>query len=155
MSLICAVLAGVIACTRCATAGSTSDAASEILRLDAEWSQAAHGRDVNRIVSFWAEDAIVFPPGGPPIVGKPAIREYVAKSLQMPGFSISWKTDKVVASRSGDLAYATGTNRVSFNGPDGRQVAMEGKAVTVWRREPGGVWKCVIDIWNDVSSPSQ
>ena len=155
MSRLFAVVAGLIACMQCATAGSTSDAASEILRLDAEWSQAAQGRDVDRIVSFWAADATVFPPGGLPVVGKPAIREYVAKSLQTPGFSISWKTNKVIVSRSGDLAYATGSNRVTFSGPDGRQVAIEGKAVTVWRREPGGVWKCVIDVWNDVSSSSQ
>ena len=45
-------------------------------------------------------------------------------------------------------------NEVSFSGQNGRQVTVEGKAVTVWRREPEGVWKCVIDIWNDVSPSS-
>ena len=148
-------MGGLLPFLGCATAGSTSDAASQILRLDGEWSQAAEGRDVDRVVSFWADDATVFPPGSPPVIGQPAIREFVAKSFQTPGFSISWKTIKVVVSRSRDFAYGTGTNRVTFSGPDGRQVTVEGKAVTVWRREPEGVWKCVIDIWNDVSSSSQ
>jgi uncharacterized protein (TIGR02246 family) len=129
-----------------------SDAVSEILRLDAEWAQAAERRDIERILRFWSDDATVFPPGGPPIAGKAAIRSYVAESLKTPGFSISWKTDNVVVSRGGDLAYATGTNRVTFIGPDGRQVTVDGKAVTVWRREADGSWKCVIDIWNDLSS---
>ena len=155
MSWLPAVVGGLLAFLGCATAGSTSDAASQILRLDGEWSQAAQGRDVDRVVSFWADDATVFPPGRPPVVGKAAIREFVAKSFQTPGFSISWKTTGVVVSRSGDFAYGTGTNRVTFSGPDGREVTVEGKAVTVWRREPEGVWKCVIDIWNDVSSSSQ
>lgn len=155
MSRLLAVVAWLIACIGCTTAGSTSDAASEILRLDAEWSKAAQQRDVDRVVSFWADDAAVLPPGSPPVIGKPAIREFVAKSFQAPGFSISWKTINVVVSRSGDFAYATGTNQVTFNGPDGRQVAVEGKTVTAWRKEPKGTWKCVIDIWNDVSSSSQ
>jgi len=153
MNRLSAVAAGLLACIGCATAGSTRNAASQILRLDAEWSQAAQGRDVDRVVSFWADDATVFPPGSPPVIGKPAIREFVAKSFQTPGFSISWRTTRVVVSRSGDFAYGTGTNRMTFSGPDGKQVTVEGKAVTVWHREPDKVWKCVIDIWNDVSSP--
>jgi uncharacterized protein (TIGR02246 family) len=142
----------LLAGSGCATAGNQSDAQSQILRLDAEWARAAQDRDVERALSFWADDAIVFPPGRPAVAGKSAIREFVAKSFQTPGFSISWNTASVVVSRSGDLAYATGTNRVTFNGPDGKPVAVEGKAVTVWRKEREGVWKCVIDIWNDASS---
>jgi uncharacterized protein (TIGR02246 family) len=147
--LALAAVATLCASIGCASAGGLKDVQSQILRIDAEWSGAAQGRDVDRVVAFWADDAIVFPPGSPPLEGKPAIREFVAKSFQTPGFSISWKTTKVTVSRSGDLAYATGTNRVSFTGPDGKQVTMEGKAVTVWRREKEGIWKCVIDIWND------
>jgi uncharacterized protein (TIGR02246 family) len=137
----------------CASAGSPARAQSRILRLDAEWLHAAQDRDVDRAVSFWAEDAIVFPPGSPPVAGKAAIRDFVVKSFQTPGFGISWKTATVVVSLGGDMAYTTGTNRVTFAGPDGRQVGIEGKAVTVWRRENDGAWKCVIDIWNDASQP--
>jgi uncharacterized protein (TIGR02246 family) len=147
------VIVGVLlAHTGCASSGSQADVQSQILQLDAEWSRAAQDGDVDRAVSFWADDAIVFPPGGPAVAGKAAIREFVTKSFRTPGFSISWKTTTVAVSRSGDIAYTTGTNRVAFNAPDGKQVTVEGKAVAVWRREKNGVWKCVIDIWNDVSS---
>ena len=107
------------------------------LRLDAEWSQAAQTRDVDRVVSFWADDAIVFPPGSPAVAGKSAIRDFVVKSFQTPAFGISWKTTAVVVSPSGDIAYTTGTNRVTFSAPDGKQITVEGKAVTVWRRREG------------------
>lgn len=152
--LVLLAAAGVVAASGCATSGGGVDPASGVLRLDEEWSRAAGERDVDRVLSYWSDDATVFPPGSPPIVGKPAIREYVARSFQMPGFGITWKTTRVVVARSGELAYATGTNRVTFSGPDGSPVTVEGKAVTVWRKEPGGAWKCVIDIWNDVSPPS-
>lgn len=148
------IVAALLAGTGCASAGSPTDVQSQILRLDADWSRAAQDRDVDRVVSFWADDAIVFPPGSPAVAGKAAIREFVAKSFQTPGFSISWKTTTVAVSRGGDIAYTTGTNRVTFSTPDGKQVTVEGKAVAVWRREKDGAWKCVIDIWND-ASPSQ
>ena len=100
-----------------------------------------------------SNDASVFPPGSPALVGKDAIRAYIAQSLQMPGFRISWKTNEVTVAESGDLAYGVGTNRVSFSGPDGKPVTVEGKAVTIWRKDSAGAWKCVVDIWNDVPAP--
>ena len=129
---------------------TASDAKSEILRLDAEWSRTAATGDVERILSYWTDDATVFPPGAPALVGKAAIREYVTQSFRLPGFAISWRTTELVVSASGELAYGIGANRVSFTGPDGAPVVAEGKAVTVWRRDAMGGWKCVIDIWNDV-----
>jgi uncharacterized protein (TIGR02246 family) len=139
----------IVALTRCVSAGSPADERVQILQLDREWSEAAQIRDVERVLSYWADDAIVLPPGSPPVVGKPAIREFVVKSFQAPDFTISWKTMEVTVSGSGELAYAIGTNRVTFRSPDGKQMTVEGKAVTVWRREKGGSWKCIVDIWND------
>src|SRR5262245_8300928 len=151
--LLVRVVLGFLVCVGCVSKESPSAARSRILELDRQWSEAAGARDVDRALSFWADDAVVFPPGGPAVAGKPAIRAFVVKSFETPGFGISWKTENVVVSRSGDFAYGTGTNRVTFTGPDGRSNAVEGKAVAVWRKEKGGDWKCVIDIWNDASSP--
>lgn len=141
--LAVAVLAG------CATARTAGDAPARILQLDAEWSEAAQSRDVDRVVSYWADDATVLPPGGPAIVGKAAIREFVAKSFENPSFRISWKTNDVVMSPDGAFAYGLGTNRVNVTAPDGTPVTIDGKAVTIWRREKDGSWKCIVDIWND------
>jgi ketosteroid isomerase-like protein len=80
-----------------------------------------------------------------------AIRELVAGGFKTPGFSISWKTNEVVVARSGDVAYATGTNRVTMNGPDGKQVVVNGKGVSVWRKVEGAGWKRAVDIWNDAA----
>ncbi len=151
-----AVMAFFIGCAGCASAGRLGDARAEILSLDAAWSRAAsEGRDIERVVSYWADDAMVLPPGSPPIVGKSAIRKFVAESFRTPGFNISWKTTDVVVARGGDVAYSTGTNRVAVSGPDGKPVVVSGKAVAVWRRDKEGAWRCVIDIWNDSPSSRQ
>ena len=128
-------------------------ARAELEGADEAWSgAAAAARDVEQIVSFWAEDAIVIPPGQTPVIGENAIRNYVADSLKIPGFSIQWKTTRFAIARDCDLAYGVDTNQVSFNDEKGNRVTLRGKAVTIWRME-NGAWKCVVDIWNDDPAP--
>jgi hypothetical protein len=61
------------------------------LKRDAEWADAASsGTDVEKIISYWTDDALVVPPGQPVVEGKAAIRAFVADSLKIPGFKIHW-----------------------------------------------------------------
>ncbi len=91
---------------------------------------AAAGRDIEQIVSFWADDAIVIPPGHGAIVGKNAIREYVTTSLKIPGFRIQWKTNRFTIAKACDLAYGIGTNEVSFDGGNGSRVTSRGNVAS-------------------------
>jgi len=91
-----------------------------LLERDAEWAAlASEGRDIDRILSYWTNDAVVFPPGSPLLIGKPAIREYVENSLRIPGFKISWTSSEVNFSPDRELAYVFSENTVTMNGPDG------------------------------------
>ena len=133
----------------CATVSNVERAEEVLLRVDREWAAAAaEGKDIERIVSFWSDDATVFPAGAPVVQGKPAIRAFVQESLATPGFHISWRSDKASVSADGTLGYTTGTNALTVPGPDGKLITVAGRGVAVWRRIPGGEWKCVIDIWN-------
>ncbi|MBA3552679.1 MAG: DUF4440 domain-containing protein [Actinobacteria bacterium] len=122
---------------------------TRLLQRDAEWATASsEGRDIERILSFWTDDAVVLPPGLPAVVGKTALRQYVEGSLQIPGFRITWASTDVTFSPDGNLAYMLGRNAVTMNAPDGASVTTEGRAVTIWRRERDGEWRCALDIWN-------
>jgi ketosteroid isomerase-like protein len=121
----------------------------ELLRRDSEWSAlAAEGSDVDAILSYWTDDAVVLPPDLPEVRGKDALREYVLGSLQIPGFRITWSSDEAVISSDGSLAYLFSENAVTLNGPDGTPMTTKGRAVTIWRKEPDGEWRCAVDIWN-------
>jgi ketosteroid isomerase-like protein len=121
-----------------------------LLERDAEWAGlSSEGREVERILSFWSDDARVFAPGLPPFSGKTALRSYVEGALGIPGFHITWTTSEASLSPDGRLAYLLSTNAVTMPGPDGRPVTSHARAVTVWRREPDAEWRCVLDIWND------
>ena len=47
-----------------------SAARAELLRVDGEWSAAAGSGDVERIVSYWSDDAVVTPPHERPVAGR-------------------------------------------------------------------------------------
>jgi ketosteroid isomerase-like protein len=122
---------------------------TQLLERDAEWAAAAsEGRDIERVLSYWTEDAVVLPPGLPPVIGKAALRQYVLATLQIPGFRISWTSTEVIFSPDRNLAYMFSQNAVTMNGPDGTPATTKGRAVTIWRREPDGEWRCAVDIWN-------
>jgi ketosteroid isomerase-like protein len=122
---------------------------ARLLRRDAEWVLAAsEGRDIERILSFWTDDAVVLPPGLPAIIGKAALRQYVESSLQVPGFRITWSTDEAVLSPDGKFAYLLGNNAVTMDHPTGAPVTTKGRAVTIWQRGTDGEWRCAVDIWN-------
>jgi ketosteroid isomerase-like protein len=127
------------------------DAESQkLLRRDAEWADvAAAGRDVDRIASYWSDDAVVIPPGQPIVEGKAAIRAFVAASLRIPGFRIHWVSEKVSFSPDGKLAYMHGRNTMTMRDAKGSLVTIPGRGITIWRLEPDGQWRCVVDIWND------
>jgi uncharacterized protein (TIGR02246 family) len=126
------------------------DEHQRVLQRDAEWAAlAAAGRDVDRILDFWTEDAQVFPPGLPVVKGRTALRGYVEGALAIRGFRITWSTSEATLSPDGRMAYLVSANTVTAPGGDGRLVTTRGRAVTVWRREADGEWRCAVDIWNE------
>ncbi len=132
----------------CTTVPDSDRERDTLVQRDREWAAVAQGRDVGRIVSFWTDDATIFPPGAPPVHGNAAIRDYVQKSLAIPGFQIHWRPTSAAISADGTLGYTTGDNAVTVPGSDGTPITIAGRYTTVWRREKGGTWQCVIDIWN-------
>ncbi|HKH92555.1 MAG TPA: DUF4440 domain-containing protein [Gemmatimonadaceae bacterium] len=129
--------------------GASARAAIRI--ADSTFAAAAAAHDLEQSVGSLTEDAMMFPPDQPPLVGRAAIREYMRESFATPNFSVSWTTDTVVVSSGGDMAYSFARSRYTFPSRSGTAGAVDtayGKGVSVWRREPDGRWRTVADIWN-------
>jgi len=151
MNHTASLLAVAAVATSCAgpTFDSKAEAAS-LLARDAEWAAAAsEGKDVEKTVSYWSDDAVIIPPGQPVVEGKAAIRAFVTDSFKIPGFKVHWVSKDVTFSPDGKLAYMRSANEMTVPGPDGKLTQLSGRAVTVWRRDPDGQWRCVVDTWND------
>jgi len=127
----------------------------KLLRRDAEWADlATAGKDVDKIVSYWTDDAVLIMPGQPVIEGKASIRAYVASSLSNPVFKIHWKSSKVTFSPDGKMAYMPGTDEMTVPGPNGVPITLHLRGIAIWRVDTDGQWRCVVDISNEEPSPS-
>jgi ketosteroid isomerase-like protein len=126
---------------------------TKLLHRDAEWADlASAGNDVDKIVSFWSDDAILIFPGQPVLEGKPAIRAYVEASLKTPGFKIHWVSEKPVFSPDGQLAYMRGTDELTVPGPNGTTITLHLRGISGWGWDADGQWRCVVDISNEEPS---
>ena len=134
-----------------AVAPPAADVAAEraaLFKADKAWSEAAVSKDVDKVLSFWTEDAVVYPPGQPAVSGKEALRRYVTEGFAIPGFSIRWETSAFEVAASGDMAYGLGTNVLTIDDAQGKAMTERGRSVTVWRKGADGRWRCMVDVWN-------
>lgn len=143
------------ACQSQSQTGADTRAADEatLKNLDAEWSKAAGAKDVDKTVSYYADDAIVLPPNSPALTSKEAIRAMWKGMLSAPGFSGGWKATKVEVARSGDLGYLTGTYEITQNDVAGKPMNDKGKLLEVWKKQADGSWKCVADMFSSDLPP--
>ena len=117
-----------------------------LFNRDTEWSRAAEGKDVEAILSFVADDAIFFPPDGPMLRGKEAIRNFWSELAETPDFSLSWEATDAVVSRAGDMGYTHGLALVTRKDEEGNTDTKLTKYVTIWKKQPDGSWQVVVDM---------
>lgn len=130
----------------CGTSVNVEQERSNLLALDREWSGTT--KDAARFVSYFAPDASAYTPGMPVVTGAEAIGKTFAGMSAAPGFALSWTPTKADVSASGDMGSTAGTYEMSMGG-----VTDKGKYVTVWKKQPDGVWKVSDDIFNSDMAP--
>jgi len=69
--------------------------------------EADKSKDLDRVMSFFAEDIIYQPQGVPPLFGKAAVREYLDGAFDQLEDMVAGP-DRTEVSISGDLAYSVG-----------------------------------------------
>ena len=144
--LITASLLGACAPTTTPSFDATAESA-KLLQRDVEWADAATaGKDVDKIVSYWTDDAVLMVPGQPAVEGKPAIRAFVTQSLNTPGFKIHWLSEKPTFSPDGKMAYMRAATDLNMPGPKGELMTLHLQGYTVWRLDADGQWRCVVDL---------
>lgn len=125
----------------------------KLFSIDKEWSVAIAGGNVDRMVSFWADDAVLYAPGAQIVIGRESIEDIVRKNRAISGFSFERKPAEVFVSNSGDLGYTTGIYIISFPDIDGKLIKRQGNYVSIWNKQQDGNWKCSVSIGN-YRSPS-
>ncbi len=144
----------VAACTPPPVAFDSSAESAILSKRDAEWSDlATAGKDVEKIVSYWSDDAVIMEPGQPAVEGKAAIRTFITQSLATPGFKIHWVSQKPTFSPDGKMAYMRGTDEMTVPGPKGAPMTLHLQGYSIWRHDADGQWRCVVDIATEGPPP--
>ena len=109
-------------------------------------------RDLDRVMSYWAEDAVAHIEGMPEVKGKSAIRELMGSMLS--SFKeFEGTTTRLQMAGSGDLAYEYGVNRLVFAAEEADLLVM-GKYLAVWTKVDG-IWRiAAISVTNDSLAPA-
>ena|SRR2546428_10847385 len=122
---------------------------------DMEWSKVTGDKNVEGFVGFLAANGTILPPNSSKLTGNEAIRKWMTDMIANPGFAINWQTATVEVSSSGDLGYTLGSYNFTMNDAQGKPTTDKGKYVTVWKKQAGGKWKVVADIFNsDLPEPA-
>ena len=95
-----------------------------------------------------------FPPAHPSSLVKEAIGRLWSPLLTTSGVAITWEPLRANVSRAGDLGYTFGGYQLTRETEEGETTIEQGSYVTIWRKEPGGDWKVVVDIGNADQPPA-
>jgi uncharacterized protein (TIGR02246 family) len=126
-----------------------------IRESEVNWAIAWGALDLDRIVSHYAEDAVLMWPGKAAIRGKGAIREVLRRLMERGSPVVSFATSFVAVSQDGDMAYAKGTYSTTTAGAQTERFVIEkGRYLIVYRKQGDGVWRAEEDIRNADASGS-
>lgn len=125
-----------------ASAGDDSDVLADVREA---WVTAYNAGDAATLAGYFADDAVMLPPNGPALSGKPAIETYLTQNLAGSSAILEIVSSDVLS--SGDLAVERATYTATEGAaPDSPK--RTGKYVMAFQRDPDGVWKIRWDTWN-------
>lgn len=118
--------------------------ADAVKKVEQDMVAAFKAKDVAKVASYYADDAVMATPGRDSATGRDAISKAIGEDMKDAAFSIDLANQDAQA--SGDLGYTRGTFNVTFTDPGTKKKGtMSGNYVTVFRRQTDGSWKAVAD----------
>jgi ketosteroid isomerase-like protein len=110
----------VLSLAACNVAPKSTDGAPDpALRARSDSLEAAEAAlDKGRAIAFWAPDAIIQPAGMPQVNGRDSVAALYTFFFEKAGLKgLIGKPTQITMSQSGDLAFETGVNHLTFGSP--------------------------------------
>ena len=123
---------------------ATPDLKAELRQIEADFCALAKSSGIEAAFArYAADDAVFFDVDPAQHRGPEAVR------LRFDGLNpqaiLSWTPVEVTVADSGELGYTWGTYEYRAPGPDGKERIGRGHYVSIWKRQPDGQWKFVLD----------
>jgi len=153
---VCMLMGVVLLLAGPATAGKAADVEAfkaAVQDTMDKYSIAMNAENSDLWILLWDENGMQMPPGAPAVVGKPAIEKGIRGShqaLDWEEFTINLEEVQV----AGDWGFARGTYSASITPKAGGETAfLDGKYLTIFKRQPDGSWKIFRDCFNSNVPP--
>lgn len=119
--------------------------AATIQAADADWAKAAEAKDLDKMTAPYLDDAVLFSPGAPAVVGRDNIRKFFSRMTNGPAMQFAFSNVTVDVARSGDVAEDRGSMQVTVTDKKGKSTTETGQYVLVWKKQADGSWKVAAD----------
>jgi ketosteroid isomerase-like protein len=111
--------------------------------LEARFAKDVLDRGGAAFGDWFADDGVALGNGAVPLIGKVAIAKNASWSAK--DYQLTWTPTDAVMGPSGDMGYTWGHFEGHSKDANGNPVATSGRYMTIWRRQPDGKWKVVLD----------
>jgi ketosteroid isomerase-like protein len=143
--LLClpAALGGDLSATATATAEKAARKA-ELARMEDVFCTMAKEKGILAAFEYFAAPDVAFVDTDPRrFRGLAAVRERMGPD--QPGVSVTWSAMFTDVSDDGTLGYNWGRYEWRSPGADGKEQVRAGFFLTIWKRQPDGTWRYVMD----------
>jgi ketosteroid isomerase-like protein len=118
---------------------------AELVKVENEFSAMAQTKGLLAAFQHFAAPDVAFIDTDPrKFRGPDAVRERMANA-DKPGVKLTWSASFTDVSDDGTLGYNYGRYEHRSAAPDGKEVIRGGFFLTIWKRQPNGSWKYVMD----------
>ncbi len=149
------IVALTMSCSQAPKPADTHDADVQALKdIEAQANKDYEAKDLDKLVGFYTDDAVLMAPGAPSMAGKAAIQTMVKQMVADPALSLKFEATRVEVASGGDMAYTQGSYTMTMTDPSTKKpINDKGSYVTVYKKQADGSWKAVSDIASSAIPP--
>ncbi len=111
--------------------------------LEARFARDVLERGGAGFASWFADDGVALGNGQPPAIGRVAIAK--SANWDPKAYQLTWTPTDAQMGPSGDMGYTWGHFEGHSKDAAGNPVTTTGRYLTIWRKQPDGSWKVVLD----------
>ena len=126
---------------------------SELIKTEEDFYNATQERGWGQaFIDFADDNSTLLRQDAYPVIGKDAIVN-LYKGKESNALNLKWSPLKAVVSKDGSLGYTYGNWIYTVKNKEGKEENIYGNYVTIWKKQPDGKWKFVLDGGNTTPAP--
>jgi ketosteroid isomerase-like protein len=121
------------------------DEAAILRQTDIAFDQAVAEHGAEAWASFFAPNGSMLSDTNAPILGREAIRKVMEPIFGEQHVSLRWKPTSAGILIPGNIGYTIGSYVRLWKNAEGKTLQGTGTYTTIWKKQPDGSWKAVLD----------